>query len=67
MGGSEGELLDAVRQPVVTLSVKDLPARGKLRVPRQRCTWNPPPDEALCWCDVRCAPGVKVRHYNGAA
>ncbi len=41
MGGSEGELLDAVRQPVVTLSVKDPPSRGKQRVSRQRCTWQP--------------------------
>lgn len=41
MGGSEGELLDAVRQPAVTLSVRDLPARRKQRVSRQRCTWQP--------------------------
>lgn len=39
--GSEDELLDAVRQPVVTLSVKDLLAKKKKRVSRQSCTWQP--------------------------
>lgn len=29
MGGSEDKLLDSARQPVVTPSVKDLPATGK--------------------------------------
>lgn len=46
MRGSEGELLVAVRQPVVTLSVKDLPSRGKKRASRQPFTRRLP-DEAF--------------------
>lgn len=72
MVGSEGEALDAVRQPVVSLSVKGLPARGKQRASRQRFYSTAPPDEAVRWCDVSCAPGVKnatlcLLCYNGAA
>lgn len=40
-GGSEGKLLDAVRMPAVTLSVKDLPAKRKQRVSRKHCAWQP--------------------------
>lgn len=46
MREAEGELLDAVRQPVVTLSVKDLPYRGKKRASRQPFTRHLP-DEAF--------------------
>lgn len=41
--------------------VKDLPALRKQRF--QAALYSAaPPDEAVCWCDVRCAPGAKVRH-----
>ena len=61
MSGSEPEFLDAVRQPVVTLLVKELPSRVKKIASRQLYAQHPP-DEALSWHDVNNAPGVKVRH-----
>lgn len=49
---------DSLRLPS---PVKDLPALRKQRF--QAALYSAaPPDEAVCWCDVRCAPGAKVRH-----